>query len=421
MAFFNSSADALLVNSLDESYFDMAYGGNYAVLIGMFRKEDFGGDAKKVPLKYAFGSGNGATAATAYANAGLALRTAFVVTPFTCYGESLVPLNQAAFTNGENAAVALLMDEAKTAMNSCRNQADAAMGATGYGELGTIASSTGSGPSYVLTMTYQSDINHLRPYVGSTFASKATPSSASLDTGTFTINAVADFNKTVTVTANNSWAPTNGHVVGLSGTLAASASPVAWPGVPGWIPPAASRPLASNDSFFGVNRSISETLLAGSALDISGPGGGVQTILDGINTLDATIADVPGSNPDLAIMSFQNIGKIKASAQTQNRYSSGTVQGQDISVFYKSIKVDGTKGEIDIVGSSNWPSYLVGVLDKSTWVIGSPGNKPFVPATADGNPTETVPGQDTAVTAYRGNFLMWCVAPGYNGMLTVKA
>lgn len=421
MGIINSNVDTLLRNDLDDAYEDMAYGGNFAALLGLFKKEEFNGDAKKVPLKIGFGAGNSATAATAYANAGLAARQAFIVNPFYTNAQAQVDLKQAAYTGGDNSVVALLMDEVKTCLDSVRMQADTAMGATGYGELGTIASSTGSGP-YVLTLLLTSDVNHVQNYVGSTFVSKATVAAASLDTGTFTITAVAPSQKTITVTANSSWTPTNNHVFGLAGTMAASASPIAWPGIPGWIPPAASRPIATNDSFNNVNRSISETLLAGSALDISGAsGGGVQSIVDGINTLDATIADVPGANPDVVVMSFQNKGKVKASLQTQNRYNSGEVQGQDISVFYKSIKFDGVTGEMDIVSSSNWPSNLVAILDKSTWTIGSPQNKPFQPDTADGNPVFNIPGAGAAGISYRANFLMWCNAPGKNGMLTVKS
>ena len=72
MAFFNSNVDTLLRNDLERAYEDMAFGGNYAALIGLMEKEDFSGDAKKVPLKHALGAGQSATAATANTNASLA-------------------------------------------------------------------------------------------------------------------------------------------------------------------------------------------------------------------------------------------------------------------------------------------------------------------------------------------------------------
>ena len=68
------------------------------------------------------------------------------------------------------------------------------------------------------------------------------------------------------MTANGGWTPTNGHVVGLQGTMAASTALVTFAGIPAWIPPIASRPVAST-AFFGVDRSVDEQKLAGTALD----------------------------------------------------------------------------------------------------------------------------------------------------------
>ena len=128
MAFFNANVDTLLRNDLDRAYENMAFGGNYASVIGLFRKEDVSGDAKKVPLKRDLGAGQGATASTAYTNASLAGRDAFVVTPYKTYGFSVIPLDQAAFTKGDdNAVVDLLLDESQTAMDSCKMQMDQAL------------------------------------------------------------------------------------------------------------------------------------------------------------------------------------------------------------------------------------------------------------------------------------------------------
>jgi hypothetical protein len=245
--------------------------------------------------------------------------------------------------------------------------------------------------------------------------SKATAFAGSLDTGTFTVTNVSTATKKITVVESGTWTPTDTHVIGLQGTMAASTSPVVWPGIPGWIPPAASRPVSSG-LFFGVDRSVNETKLAGLYLD-----GTAMGILEGINQLAYAIADVPGAKPDLVLCAFKTLGKINAILQTQHRYVESTVKGSGIDVFYKSVKINGPTGDMDILGSSNWAETLVAVLDKSTWVCGSPGNKPFVPASASGNPIVEVPGDDTAVAKYRTQAIVWCEAPGRNGMLTIKA
>jgi len=411
MAFFNANVDTLLRNDLERAYEDMAFGGNYAAIIGLMQKEDFSGDAKKVPLKHALGAGQSATAATAYTNATLAGRQAFIVTPFTCRGDSVIPLDQAAFTTGDdNAVVDLLLDESKTAMDSCKMQFDQALAGDGSGVLFTIVANSGGG----LTLTLNSVTECNRLTVGATYVTKATNFAAALDTGSFTITNISAQSKKITVTANGGWSVTNTHVGGLQGTVQASTANTVWPGIPGWIPPAASRPV-SNTAFFGVDRTINETKLAGFYLSQAG----LQP-LEAIEQLAYSIADVPGSNPDTCLMSYKTLGKIKTALQTARRYVEGSIQGPSISVFYKTVRIAGPRGDMDLVGSSNWDEDKIAVIDKSTWVIGSPGNKPFVPDTVSGTPIIDVPGTGTALATYRAQAVVYCKAPGFNGMITLS-
>jgi hypothetical protein len=420
MAYFAGNVDALLRSDLHDAYEDMAFGGQYAALIGLFRKKESSGDAMTVPVKFDVSAGQGATAATAYANATTAQRIKFIVTPFKAYQENLIDMSQEIWTKGsENSVADLAEDEAKTAMDGCKKQLDQALGATGYGEIGTISSNTGGGP-YTLTLSQRSDI--LPVTLNATYVSKATPASASLDTGSFTVTNINPSGLTIVVTANGGWTPTNTHVFGVSGTMAASASPSQWPGIPGWIPPAASRPISTSDSFFQVNRSANELKLAGAYLDGSGANATVGTlgILEGVNQLAYNIADVPGANPDLVVMSFANKGKVVAQLQTAGRYRESDTKGQDIDVFFRTVTIVGPTGDMEIVGSSNWPSNLVAVLDKSSWYIASPDNMPFKPLGVDGIPFQNVPGTDQAVCGYRASAFVYCDAPGFSGMLTVK-
>jgi hypothetical protein len=420
MGYFIGNVDALLRSDLHDAYEDMAFGGQYAALIGLFRKKEADGDAMTVPVKYDISAGQGATAATAYANATTAARIKFIVTPFKCYQENQIDMSQAIWTKGgENSVADLALDEAKTAMDGCKRQLDQALGATGYGEIGTIASSTGSGP-YTLTLSQRSDI--LPVVNGSTYVTKATPAAATLDTGSFTVTGINPSGLTITVTANGGWTPANTHVFGVSGTMAASSAPSQWPGIPGWIPPASARPISQSDSFFQVNRSLSEMKLAGSYLDASGANAavGVMQILEGVNQLAYNIADVPGANPDLVVMTFANKGKVVAQLQTYGRYRESDTKGQDIDVFFRTVTIVGPTGDMEIVGSSNWPSNLVAVLDKSTWYLAAPDNMPFKPLGLDGVPFQNVPGTDQAVCAYRASAFVYCDAPGFNGMLTVR-
>jgi hypothetical protein len=407
MAFFNANVDNLLRNDLDRTYEDMAFGDNYAAIVGLFGKKDQTGDAVKVPLKGSVGAGQGATALTAYANATLANRYAFTVTPFKAYGESIIPLDQAIFATGDdNSVVDFLMDESKTAMDAAKKQVDQALASDGSGTLGTIKSNSGT---YVLVLTQASDINNFS--VGMVLVSKATAFAGSLDTGSATVTNITASSVSITVTANGGWTPTNTHVVGLQGTMAASTALVTFAGIPAWIPPIASRPVAST-AFFGVDRSVDEQKLAGTALDGTNMG-----VLEGINKLAHMIMAVPGARVDMVVCSYATLGKIEADLQTQARYVD--VKGKGIDVFYKLIEINGPAGPMYIVPSSSWSDSFVAVLTSDSWVLGSPGNRPFQPATSTGTPLVEIPGADQAVAQYRAAGFAYTNAPGHNGMLTI--
>lgn len=415
MAFFNTNVANMLRDDLETAYEDMAYGGNYAVLIGLFEKKEADGAAVDVPVKRDFGGGQSGTAANAYANATLAGREKFLVPPFKCYGMSVVPLDQDAWTKGDNSVASLLLDESKTAMDSAKMQLDAALGSDGYGTLGTItANSNPTGQEFILTLSLTSEVNHFGP--DQVLVSKATPSSASLDTGTAKVLKVDASSKKIRVLGDGTWSPTNTHVLGLQGTMIASTAISTWAGIPAWLVPAANRPLTTNATLYGCDRSVNERKLAGAYLDASN-----MQILEGINQLAYSIADVPGANPDLCVMSFATLGKIQQTLQAERRYATAKVKGAGIDVFYDLIVINGPKGQMALAGSSNWPSNQVAVLDSSTWYCASPGNKPFVPATSTGNPVVEIPGGDSVVCQYRAQAAVYCVAPGHNGMLTIKA
>lgn len=413
MAFFDPNTQNTLRDDLDMSYEDMAFGDQLSAIIGLFNKKDQSGDGIKVPFKGSIGGGQGGTAATAYANATNARKYAFnPVPPFKCYGESIVDLSQDAFTRGkENSVVPLLMDEAKTAMDSCKIQLDAALGSDGSGTLGTIKTATNtSGSNWDLVLTLASDINHFFP--DQVLVGKATGFAASLDAGSAKVTAVTASLNTISVVVSG-MTPTAGHVIGVQGTMAASTAIVTFAGIPAYIPPIRGG-VRTLGTLFGQSQSIDERRCAGSALDAASISMGT---LDGIGKLAHMVAQVPGAHPDMLPMSFATLGKIQSQLQTQAVYDD--VQGKEIGVFYKLPFIQGPTGPMYMVPSANWPDDLVGVLTSDSWTLGSPGNKPFVPATAKGDIFVDIPGLDQAVVNYRCNAFSYTDAPGHNGMLTI--
>jgi hypothetical protein len=414
MSFFDTAVNDLLIPSLHEGLADMTWGSRYGAIFGLMQKSDESGSSHAVVIDLSFGGGQSADYATALANTSLVNRAQFLVTPFKGYGLSRVPLDQNQFTKGPESAAVLLMDESEKAINSAKNSMDVALASDGYGTLGVITVvDASSAPVYIITFGKQSEILKLRPNMVVT--QKDTPA-GTLSVGTGLITNVNVGTKKATLTARSSFVPVVGYSVGQSGTQATGTAFTTYPGIPVWIPPAANRPVSAT-TLYGVDRSVDEQKLAGSYFD-----GTAGTILDGILTLEAQIANVPGAMPDTLIMSTNNKAKVLMDCQTQKRYvETREIQGPGITVFFKTVSVQGVTGLLDIVESSNWPDDLVAVLDRSTWFISSPGNVPIRPINSNGSPIVEDPASDTCITRFRSQAFIYCTAPGHNGMLTVRS
>jgi hypothetical protein len=414
MAFFDTAVNDLLIPSLHEGLADMTWGSRYGAIFGLMQKSDESGSSHAVVIDLSFGGGQSADYATALANTSLVNRAQFLVTPFKGYGLSRVPLDQNQFTKGPESAAVLLMDESEKAINSAKNGMDVALASDGYGTLGVIVTPTNtSGSTWTVTFALQSEVLRFRPNMVVTQKDTA---AGTLQVGTGLITNVNVGTKTITLTARSSFTPTATYFMGQSGTQATGTAFTTYPGIPVWIPPAASRPVSAT-TLYGVDRSVDEQKLAGSYLD-----GTAGTILEGVLTLEAQIANVPGAMPDTLLMSTNNKAKILSDCQTQKRYvETREIQGPGITVYFKTVSIQGVTGLLDIVESSNWPDNLVAVLDRSTWFISSPGNTPIRPINSNGSPIVEDPASDTCITRFRSQAFIYCTAPGHNGMLTVRA
>jgi hypothetical protein len=395
----------------------MTFGGNFASITGLFQKEDKSGSFVAVPVDVSLGGGGGGDLPTAYADSTLTNRAQWQVPAYRQYGTVKVPLFDDAFTKGPESAAELLMDESKKAMNIARLGLDQALSSDGYGTLGVVLSATiiSAGPDWTVVFALQSEILKFRPKM--TITQKTTANASTLNSGTGLVKSVNVSAKTMVVTVAGGFTPTAGRFMGQAGTQAASTSFSTWPGIPALIPPPSARPLAPGYTINGVDVSVDEQKLAGSYLD-----GTNMDALEVIGQLDAMIANVPGAMPDTVLVSFSTKQKIMSDLQTQRRYSEAReIKGPGIDVYFKVVTINGVAGDLNIVGSSNWPDNLIAVLSSKDWVLASPGNKPFVPATASGNPVVEIPGEDFCVVKYRAQAFVYCRAPGGSGIASCRA
>lgn len=404
---FSTSDAAALRTFFEDSYEDLAFRDH--VFMGVMEKLTRYGDSVKVPMSYAYTAGRGGTFATAKTNASDIARVAFLVTPQKTYGVQQVDNFEADLSSNQKGSVVdFYSDAIEKSMRACSDDVEWSLFSDGFGTMATISANSGGGPTYVLTLVNAGDVWRFNN--GMVCVTKATPAAAALGTGTFSVTSTDPNAGTITVLAAGGWTPTNTHVIGLQGTMAASTSMQTWAGLQGWLPDDLNRGSLST-TFYSVDRSVSPVLLAGHYLNATS-----------LNVKQATyqtalrIGPVAGSRPDIALMSFNNYGKLEILEDTRERHTK--VQGDGITVFYDGIKIMGPKGPIVCMPAYACDDSHIYVLDSSTWKMGAPGGRFIKPATRDGKTVE-LSDMDANEVRMRGGGFVWCKAPGYNGVARV--
>jgi len=405
---FSSSVDAALRQFNSDIYEDAAFRKH--VLMGIMPKKAVYGNAFKQPLATSYTAGIGGTFSNAQSNQTDVGRVAYLVSPFFTYAvEDVANTDIAVSENKAGAVVDLLTDAIEKSMRACGDQLEMSLFGDGSGTIGTISSNTNpSGTTYVLTLTTPSDA--LRFGLNQVLVSKATAFAGSLDTGTALVTATDLINGTVTVTAQSSWTPTNGHVLGVQGTMLASTSIVTFPGLTSWI---TNDSGALSASFFGVTRSTAgnQQEVAGWVLD-----GTSLNIQQAINQLAQQIGVFSGAEPDKVIMSYANYAKLLTILD--NKARNIQTKGAGITVYYDSVEIFGPAGKLEVIPSSFCPSDKVFILDSKTWQLGSPNNKPIRNADPD-RPYVALSSKDALEVRMISQCYVTCSFPGANGYITV--
>ena len=407
---FPTTTDAVLKQFYDESYYDLAEKDH--PLFAMATKGKKSGYGVKVPVSLNYTAGRGGTFTTAQTDSasGGTNRVAFSVTPNHTYALETVQNEDMRYSDGPGGVVNVQTDAIEKCMRACSDDVEIAFMGDGYGTLGTITANSGAGP-YVLTVGGPASWKF---YPNQVLVSKATAAAASLDTGTMTVNAVDNIAGTITVTAAGGWTPTNTHVLGLHATMAASTSLATWAGLGAWIPQyTTGTRIASNDSFYGVNRSVSPTLLAGHAID-----GRQLNVIDTVNAIVQSIANVSGARPDMVLMNPATTGKLLALLQNNKRYEN--VASDSGHVFFKALVFDSVRGPLMVHSTPFQDATRIDVLDSRTWHAPGPESNFIVPATRSGKPLELTTG-DSAESRMIGTGYFYCTAPGFNGCSLITA
>lgn len=138
-----------------------------------------------------------------------------------------------------------------------------------------------------------------------------------------------------------------------------------------WIPSVAP---SGSDNFFGVNRSVSPTKLAG--LRFNGAGESIQdSLIDGVNQLAANGSEA--GDPDFVFINPASYQVLVKQLTSQGVYQMVKAKiNEEVSISFKSLVLPTANGEIAIIQDRNCPSQTAYIITLKTFKLRTLGKCP---------------------------------------------
>lgn len=196
-----------------------------------------------------------------------------------------------------------------------------------------------------------------------------------------------------------------------SAGASSTSSYLALSGLAAWIP--VTTP-ASNDSFWGVNRSADPTRLAGLRYNAA-----ALTIEEGITNALAFL-NREGGKPDLAIIDFASYAALVNSLGAKVQYVQ--VKHDEVEVAFEGITFQSAYGRVTILADRSCPPQTCYLLTMSSWKLRSLGKVPHILTYGmEGLEGLRVGNADALEIriGYYGNLI--CSAPGFNCVVSLSA
>jgi hypothetical protein len=214
--------------------------------------------------------------------------------------------------------------------------------------------------------------------------------------------AVTDISSYYTSLANTDWiAPVGDYNANYATTGAEKVK-----GLAAWIPLAEP---GGSDSFWGVNRSVHPTRLAGHRLDDS-----TAPAEDSIMTL-AEIMRERGARPGVCILSPRQFTKVSKRLNAKVEYTSA---GGNADYGFSSFGIATSAGILKVMTDSDCPEDRGYLLNMSTWKLKHLNGLPHI-VTTDGLSMLRRSASDSIEVRARYYAQLVCTAPGQNGVFSV--
>lgn len=261
--------------------------------------------------------------------------------------------------NQSGAVAAALATEMNSAINVLKNSLAHAVWGDGGGNLGQISAIAGS----TFTLVNATDTTNFE--VGKVLNLSATKSGGAIRAGgTLTVTAVARSTGVVTcsagIVATIAGAVVNDYVF-TDGDYGAKLA-----GVQGWIPTADP---TGGDSWFGVDRSVDPTKLAGVRFD-----GSALPIEEAFIQCGARLGLEEGA-PKYAFCNFLDFANLETSLGSKKVYED--IEGP-YGIGFQGISIRGPLGSIKVLADRNCPRGVAYMLDLDSWCLHSLKEAPHI-------------------------------------------
>jgi len=245
----------------------------------------------------------------------------------------------------------------------------------------------------------------------------AAGSISAISATTAIINSVDRANGILQVTASGSDASwiAAGKNLGINGDIIAGAvstgTSLCLSGLGAWIPTATP---SNADSFWGVNRSVDPTRLAGLRYNAQS-----YTIEEGMTNALAFL-NREGGKPDLAIMDFASYAALVNALGAKVQYVQ--VKHDEVEVAFEGITFQSAYGRVTVLADRSCPPQTCYLLTMATWKLRSLGKVPHILTYGmEGLEGLRVGNADALEIriGYYGNLI--CCAPGWNCVVQLSA
>lgn len=381
---------------------DATYKDN-PLLALMPKATDFYGEDAKAPLKYAPNAGRSSTFATAQSNSTNVKNVAFRYTRASDYAVARITNELIlASKNNSGAFVSALKQEIDSAQLNVTNSAAQALYGNGSGVIGQLDATTVLA-STLIKLRNPEDVVFFE--VDYRLKLSATNGGGSVRSGVMTVVAVDRELGQVTVDANISTsiaAATVNDFISIEGDYDKKMK-----GLAGWLPAVAP---TSGDNWFGVDRSVDVTRLAGfrgnlSALPIE------EALIQGGMKIGRD-----GGKVDHVFMSFQKYADLTKALGSKVQFVD--VIAKDANIGFQGVKVNLGKSIATVIPDRNCPDDKMQMLQLDMWKLHSLEGMPMI-LDMDGLKMLRVSNDDAAeirVGYYAQIVSYW---PGSSGSFTI--